>query len=182
MDFDHNDRERLEEMVQRTRWDEVADARQRVLDRLQAIDRAQFELGRGLSEERVSTLYQRTVQLYVEQVETILDPVNGPTTEWWTDRWIGKFDLPSGEEVAVRGLREYVELDESVPYTVEVEHKPHGGHVGEIVERERTMVPPPGLHRNAFRAVNRGLADQGVEFDPRDRNLDDDDIEPETAL
>jgi hypothetical protein len=183
MDFDHNDHERLEEMVQRTRWDEVADARQRVLDRLQAIDKAQFELGgRGLAEDRVSVLYQRTVQLYLEQVETILDPPEAPTTEWWEDRWIGRFELPNDDVVEINGLSSYINLDEEVHYTVEEEYKPHGAHIGEIREVEKSTTPPPGLHRNAFRATNRALADQGVEFDTRERNFDDGDLSKQNTF
>mgnify|MGYP000078864157 CR=1 FL=1 len=176
MDFDHRDHERLEEMVQQTRWDEVTDARQRVLDRLQAIDRLQFETRGPVAEDRVATLYQRTVQLYVQQVETILDPVEAPTTEWWQGRWIAEFELPTDEVVEIEGLAQYVDLDESLTYTVKEEHKPHGAHVGEMREVERTVVPPVGVHRNAFRATNRALADQGIEFDTRERDLGDDGI------
>lgn len=183
MDFDHSDHERLEEIVQQTRWDEVSDARQRVLDRLQAIDRYQFETDTPASEPRVSTLYQRTVQLYLQQVETILDPVEGPTSEWWTDRWIGEFTLPTGERIQVNGLAEYIELDEEIPYTVEEQPAPGGDLVSWATEETtRTTTPPVGLHRNAFRATNRGLADQGIEFDTRQREIDDDDAGPNSAL
>lgn len=181
MDFDHKDADRLEQIVQKTRWDEVADARQRVLDRLQAIDRMDFE-GGGVREDRVSTLKQRTVQLYLEQVETILDPVDAPTTEWWTDHWIGEFELPTGELVRVTGLAQYLELDEKITYTEEVEHKPQSFHIAESKEVERSMVPPHGLHRNAFRATNRALADQGIEFDTRDRDVDENDLSGSNAL
>lgn len=182
MDFDHKDHQRLEEMVQKTRWDEVTDARQRVLDRLQAIDKMQFGQRGHVSEERVSLLKQRTVQLYVEQVETILDPVEAPTTEWWTDRWIGEFDLPNGERVVVNGLSDYVALDEEIEYSVEEEYKPHGAHIGEMRNKQRSMAPPVGLHRNAFRATNRALADQGIEFDTRDRDFDDSDVDGGASL
>jgi hypothetical protein len=175
MDFDHNDQERLEELVQKTRWGEVEDARQRVLERLQAISKAQFELG-GISEERVSTLKQRTVQLYLEQVETILDPVDGETTEWWSERWIGEFELPNDEVVRVVGLADYLDLDEGITYTEEIEHQEHGARMPETREVERSTTPPPGLHRNAWRATNRALADQGIEFDPRQRDVEEADI------
>jgi len=116
------------------------------------------------------------VQLYLQQVETILDPDDDkPTTRWWTDEWIGQFELPNGDIVHVMGLADYIDLSEEIEYTVEEEHKPHGAHIGEMREVTRTTTPPIGLHRNAFRATNRGLADQGIEFDTRDRDVDDDD-------
>lgn len=183
MDFDHNDQQRLEQIVQQTRWDEVSDARQRVLDRLQAIDRLQFERGRRVSESRISTLQQRTVQLYLQQVETILNPEdNKPATSWWDDEWIGQFELPNGELIQIIGLGQYLDLSETIEYTVEEEHKPHGAHIGETREVTRTMTPPVGLHRNAFRATNRGLADQGIEFDTRDRDVDDSDAGLDNAV
>lgn len=182
MDYNHDDHQRLEQLVQQTRWDEVADARQRVLDRLQSIDKLQFESGGRVSKDRISTLQQRTVQLYLQQVETILDPPEGPTTPWWTTKWIGQFELPNDEVVKIIGLREYLDLDETVTYTVEEEHKPHGAHIGEQREFERSTTPPVGIHRNAFRATNRALADQGIEFDTRKRNVDDDDTGPSNAV
>lgn len=181
MDFDHNDHERLEEIVQKTRWDEVADARHRILERLQAIDRLQFD-GPGATREKVSVLKQRTVQLYVQQVETILDPVEGDTTNWWTDKRIGQFELPNGEWIVIEGLEGYVDLGEQITYTVDVEHKPHSAHIGMMREEERTMTPPPELHTSAFRATNRGLADQGIEFDTRKREIGDEDAGPGGGL
>jgi hypothetical protein len=181
MDFDHRDQDRLEELVQKTRWDEVADARQRVLERLQAIDRLQFDEG-GATRKNVSTLKQRTVQLYVQQVETILDPVEGETTSWWNNRHIAHFELPNGEQIVIQGLEGYVSLGEQVSYTVEVEHKPFACHVGETRERERSMTPPPEIHKRAFRATNRALADQGVEFDTRNREIGDEDAGPAGGL
>ena len=182
MDFDHNDHQRLEEIVQKTRWDEVADARQRVLDRLETID--ELDIGRrsGLSEESVSKLLQRAVQLYIQQVETILDPINAPTTDWWTEKWIGTFDLPNGEAVEIVGIAEYLDLDEQLAVTVEREHQSHGARMPETKELEVSMTPPPGVHRNAFRATNRALADQGIEFDTRDRDVDESDLTPDSAL
>lgn len=177
MDFNHKDRDRLEDIVQRTRWDEVNEARQRVLDRLQTIDRLQFEAGRA-DHDKVSLLQQRAVQLYVQQVETLLDPVDGEATDWWVNKPIGHFDVPDGRTVVVNGLSDYVELDEQITFTVEVEHKPHGAHMGEVREEERTVSPPPGIHKNAFRATNRGLADQGLEFDTRRRDIGEGDIGP----
>jgi len=181
MDFNHKDRDRLEDIVQRTRWDEVNEARQRVLDRLEAIDRLQFELGRP-DPEKVSLLYQRAVQLYVEQVETLLDPVDGKTTEYWNSKTIGHFELPNGQTFVVNGLSDYVRMDEHITVTVEVEHKPHAAHMGDIREEERTVSPPPGIHRSAFRATNRGLADQGLEFDTRKREIGEDDAGPGGGL
>ena len=182
MNFDHQDQQRLEQIVQQTRWDEVADARQRVLDRLQLIDRMQFDGQRQITEERVALLQQRTVQLYIEQVETILDPVDGKTTAWWGDRWIGEFELPDGSRREVIGLGEYVELDEEILVTVEREHRPHGAAMPETREVEVSLTPPPGLHRNAFRATNRALADQGIEFDTRERDVDEDDLDGGVAV
>lgn len=173
MDYDHNDQQKLEEMVQRTRWGEVEDARQRVLDRLQAINSAQYEHG-GIDKESASNLYQRAVQLYVQQVETILDPSDGETTDWWDTRFIGGFDLPNGDAVDVVGLRQYVELDERITCTVERHPNPDGDTVSWATETvELTKVPPVGLHKAAFRATSRALADQGIEFDTRDRDEDE---------
>jgi len=177
MDFDHKDQQRLEQIVQQTRWDEVTDARQRVLDRLQAIDRLQFNKRGAVSKDRISTLQQRTVQLYVQQVETILDPDDDDkrTTPWWTNEWIGQFELPNEEVVRVMGLSDYINLSEEIEYTVEEQYKPHGAHIGKTREVTCTTTPPIGIHRNAFRATNRGLSDQGIDFDTRDRDVDDDD-------
>jgi hypothetical protein len=176
MDFDHSDQEQLEEMVQRTRWGEVEDARRRVLDRLEAIDSAQFEYG-GIAQESVSTLYQRAVQLYVQQVETILDPPEGSTTDWWDKNYIGGIDLPNGDAVDVIGLQHYVELDEVISCTVEKHPNPDGDTVSWATETvELTKVPPVGLHKAAFRATNRALADQGIEFDTRDRDENEIDL------
>ena len=174
MDYTHDDQQRLEQLIQQTRWDEVADARQRVLDRLQAVDQIQFERHGRVSEERVSTLLQRTVQLYVQQVETILAPEDGETTDGWDKEWIGSFELPNDEKLKIIGLAQYLDLDESIEYTVEEEYKPHGAHIGEMREVTHTTAPPVGIHRNAFRATNRALADQGIRFDTRDRDVGDD--------
>ncbi|MDN4032080.1 hypothetical protein, partial [Chryseobacterium gambrini] len=106
-----------------------------------------------------------------------------PTTEWWADRWIGSFELPNGEPVEVHGLREYVELDETVTYTTERSVDPQGDTASWVTETvKRSQVPPVGLHKNAFRATNRALADQGIEFDTRDRNIGEDDVGPTHAL
>ena len=178
MDFDHSDQEQLEEMVQRTCWGEVEDARRRVLDRLEAIDSAQFEHGPGeIAAENVSTLYQRAVQLYIQQVETILDPPEGSTTDWWDSNYIGGIDLPNGDAVDVIGLLDYVELDEVFTCTVEKHPNPDGDTVSWATETvELTTVPPVGLHKAAFRATNRALADQGIEFDTRDRDENEIDL------
>jgi len=92
MDFDHDDQQKLEQLVQQTRWGEVADARQRVIDRLEAIDRMQFEGQRQLSRDHISILQQRAVQLYIEQVETVLAPEEGRVSQWWDTKPIGSFD------------------------------------------------------------------------------------------
>jgi len=181
MDFTHKDRDRLEDIVQRTRWDEVHEARQRVLDRLETIDRLQFEAGRSNPDE-VSLLYQRAVQLYVQQVETLLDPVDGETTDWWTNKPIGRFDLPNGKTFVVNGLSDYVRMDEQFTVPVEVEYKPHAAHMGEMREEERAVSPPPGIHKSAFRATNRGLAEQGLEFDTRKREIGEADAGPGGGL
>lgn len=181
-DFDHDDEQQLEQLVQTTRWGEVADGRQRVLDRLQAIDRLQFEHNRTLSQERVSLLQQRAVQLYVEQVETILDPPNGTTTAWWDEKQVGEFSLPDGQAVEVVGLEEYLDLNEQITYTVTERYKPHAAHVGEVRQVERVTTPPIGLHRSAFRATNRGLADQGVDFDTHDKDVGEEDVGKTNAV
>lgn len=181
-DFDHDDKQQLEQLVQSTRWGEVADGRQRVLDRLQAIDRLQFEGRKQLSRERVSLLQQRAVQLYVEQVETILDPPNGETTAWWDSKRIGEFTLPDERRVEINGLEEYLDLNEQISFTVTERVKPHAAHVGELREVERVTTPPIGLHRSAFRATNRGLADQGVDFDSHDHDVGEDDVGKQNAV
>jgi len=180
--FDHSDKQRLEQLVQQTRWNEVTDARKRILERLEVIDEAQFSGRGGLTQGRIAIIQQRSVQRYVQQVETILDPVNGDATDWWTDKWIGEFELPTGEVVEVIGLEQYVNLDEKITYEVTETVKPHAAHVGTTRTVERTTTPPVGLHRNAFRATNRALADQGIEFDPRDKDVTDDDVGPQTAV
>ena len=181
-EFDHNDEAQLEQLVQSSRWREVAAARQRVVDRYEAIDRAQFEQGGALSQERVSLLKQRAVQLYVVQVETILNPVSGDATDWWEDRTIGRFDLPDGRTVEINGLEQYLNMDEQITITVEERHQPHSAHVGEVREVERHVSPPTGLHRNAFLATNRGLADQGVDFDTRAKDIGEDDLGKSNAV
>jgi hypothetical protein len=182
MDFDHDDQQKLEQLVQQTRWGEVADARQRVIDRLEAIDRMQFEGQRQLSRDHISILQQRAVQLYIEQVETVLAPEEGRVSKWWDTKPIGSFDLPNGRTVDVIGLEEYVDLSEEIPFTTTEHHQPHGGHIGERREVRRAATPPIGIHRNAFRATNRALADKGIEFDPRDKDVGEDDIGPENAV
>nr|ADE29172.1 hypothetical protein [uncultured virus] len=182
MDFDHKDKQRLEQLVQQTRWSEVADARQRVIDRLEAIDRMQFEGNRQLSRDHISILQQRAVQLYIEQVETVLAPVNGRVSEWWDTMPIGAFSLPNDETTELIGLEEYVDLPETIPYTAREFVKPHGGHMGEYREVARSYTPPVGIHRNAFRATNRALADKGIEFDPRDKDVGEDQMGPENAV
>jgi hypothetical protein len=182
MNFDHEDKQRLEQLVQQTRWGEVADARQRVIDRLEAIDRMQFEGQRQLSGDHISILQQRAVQLYIEQVETILAPEAGRVSDWWNAEPIGSFELPNGRSVDVIGLEEYVDLSEEIAYTTTEYHKPHGTHIGGQREVRRVATPPIGIHRNAFRATNRALADKGIEFDPRDKDVGEDDIGPENAV
>jgi len=181
-EFTHDDEQRLEQLVQSTRWGEVEAARQRVVDRYEAIDRAQFEQGNALSQDRVSLLKQRAVQLYVLQVETILNPVEGDTTPWWHEKPIGQFDLPDGRSVQVTGLSQYLDLDEQITITIEEHHKPHAAHVGETRQVERHVSPPVGLHRNAFMATNRGLADQGVDFDTRAKDIGEDDLGKANAV
>lgn len=181
-EFTHDDEQRLERLVQSTRWGEVEAARQRVVDRYEAIDRAQFGQGGALSQERVSLLKQRAVQLYVLQVETILNPVKGDTTPWWDDEPIGQFTLPNGRTVQITGLREYLDLDEQLSVTITERHKPHAAHVGETREVQQQVSPPVGLHRNAFIATNRGLADQGVDFDTRAKDIGEDDLGKANAV
>jgi hypothetical protein len=180
--FDHSDKQRLEQLVQQTRWNEVTDARKRILERLEVIDEAQFSRRTGLTQDRIAIMQQRSVQRYVQQVETILDPVAGRTTEWWTDKWIGAFELPNGDMIEVIGLEQYVDLDEEISYQVSETYKPHAAHVGTTRTVERTTTPPVGLHRNAFRATNRALADQGIEFDPRDKDVGEGDVGAQTAV
>jgi len=182
VEFDHDDQQQLERLIQQTRWGEVADARQRVIDRLEAIDRMQFEHRLQLSRDHISILQQRAVQLYIEQVETVLAPEEGETTQWWADEPIGSFELPNGRTIDVVGLSEYVDLNEEITYTATEHYQPHGGHVGEQREVERTTAPPIGIHRNAFRATNRALADQGIEFDPRNKNVGDDETGGRNAV
>lgn len=181
MGYDHKDKKRLEEIVQQTRWDEISDARQRIFDRLEAIDRLQFNHG-DATESKVSLLKQRTVQLYVQQVETILDPVGRPTTEWWDSKRIGEFELPNGEVIVINGLEGYLDLGEGIEYTVKTKHKPHSCHVGTVREVPRTTTPPPQIHDDAFSATNRALADQGIEFDTRDRDVGDDQTGKQNAV
>jgi hypothetical protein len=169
-------------LVQQTRWGEVADARQRVIDRLEAIDRMQFEAQRQLSADHISILQQRAVQLYIEQVETVLAPAEGRVSDWWDNEPIGSFEIPNGRTIDVVGLAEYVDLSEEIVFTTTENYQPHGGHVGERREVQRAMTPPIGIHRNAFRATNRALADKGIEFDPRDKDVGDDDVGPDTAV
>lgn len=181
-EFDHNDEAQLEQLVQSSRWREVEAARQRVLDRYEAIDRAQFEQGAALSQDRVSLLKQRAVQLYVVQVQTILDPVDGETTEWWDEREIGQFKLTNERTMKVTGLKQYLNLDEQIPVTVKERYKPHAAHMGEVREVQRYVSPPTGLHREAFLATNRGLADQGVDFDTRAKDIGEDDLGKTNAV
>lgn len=181
MTYDHKDKKRLEEIVQQTRWDEISDARQRIFDRLEAIDRLQFNHG-DATKSKVSLLKQRTVQLYVRQVETILDPVDRPTTKWWSSKRICQFELPNGELIAINGLEGYLELGEQIEYTVEVKEKPHSCHVGTVREVPRTTTPPPEIHDQAFSATNRALADQGIEFDTRDRDVGENETGKQNAV
>jgi len=182
-EYDHDDEQKLERLVQSTRWNEVADARKRVLNRLEAIDRLQFEGHHGLDRDRVSVLLMRTVQLYVQQVETILDPVgSSQATKWWDSKEVGQFELPNGREIVVSGLKEYLELDEEIEYAVREHHKPHAAHVGEIRQVEKTAAPPVGIHRMAFRNTNRGLAEQGVDFDTHDRDVGEEDIDKSNSV
>jgi hypothetical protein len=181
-EFDHDDEQALERQVQSTRWREVEAARQRVVDRYEAIDEAQFGQGKGLAQDRVSLLKQRAVQLYVLQVETVLNPVDGDTTPWWDEKPVGQFTLPDGRAVQVTGLKQYLDLDEEITITVEEHHKPHAAHVGEVRTVEKSVTPPVGLHRNAFQATNRGLADQGVDFDTRAKDIGEDDLGKANAV
>lgn len=181
-DFDHEDEQQLEQLVQSTRWSEVEDARRRVVDRLEAIDRLQFEGSGPVSREAVSVLMQRSVQMYIQQVETILDPINGDTTDWWDNKEIGQFTLPDERSVNVVGLSSYLALDEQITYTTTETYKPHAAHVGEVREVEHTTTAPIGLHRSAFRATNRGLADQGVDFDTQSKDVGDDETGKHNAV
>jgi len=182
MYFDHDDQQKLEQLVQQTRWGEVADARQRVIDRLEAIDRMQFEARQQLSRDQISVLQQRAVQLYIEQVETVIDPKQGRTSRFWDEESIGEFELPNGRPVEIVGLQEYVNLDEEILYSVREPHQPHGGHPGGVHEVQRTATPPIGIHRSAFRKTNRALADKGIEFDPRDKDVDEDEVGKHNAV
>lgn len=181
-DFDHEDEQQLERIVQSSRWGEVERARRRVVERFEAVDEAQFGTGATLSQDRVALLLQRAVQLYVRQVETILSPIDGDSTEWWDQREIGQFSLPDGRTVVITGLQNYLALDEQVTYTVREQHKPHAAHVGEVREVERSTVPPVGLHANAFSATNRGLADQGVDFETRSTDIGEKDVGGDSAV
>lgn len=179
MNFDHDDRQKLEQLVQDSRWNEVTNARERVVNRFEAIDRMQFE-GRGsLTSEECALLTQRAVQLYVRQVETLLNPVpsHGEKTKYWDGELIGEFQIPTGNIVRVVGLKQYKNLDEQIPYVTTEQQVPHGGALPEMRQVERTITPPMTIHKDAFSATNRALADKGMEFDPRDKNQTSNDVE-----
>jgi hypothetical protein len=176
MEYDADDYDKLEQLVQKTRWDQVTAARERVVERFEIIDEMQFGSKTRLTRDECALLTQRATQLFVREVETIINPTNSEPTAWWDNKTIGTFEIPTGEQVHIIGLSDYLDLDEQLTYVTHETHKPHGGALPQRRQVERAMTPPVGIHREAFSATDRALAEKGIRLEP-----DDPDVGAETV-
>lgn len=153
----------LSDTVASERFREILTLKKQVLDTKDEIDR-EMVTGR-LNEGAAIRLYQRKVRDYVMSVETVLNPATGEQSEYWDEKFIGRFSLPDGQQQEVIGLREFLELPLSFEIEIEREYQRSYRHKRERVTDTQRVRPPERLIEQAFRMTNRALDAAGFDLD-----------------
>lgn len=157
----------LDDLVRQRRFEEIHDARQQVIDDRRKLDDA-VASGRA-SDEVARKLYQRAVNRYVHELETLLNPPGQDAKDqnvYWVKVKIGEIHLPNGKTRTVNGLLEYLTLDEEITTEIRVRKDNRYFSVAETEVREVTVQPSWELIESAFRTANAALADIGMELKP----------------
>ena len=157
----------LTELVTTTRFREIHDARQRVVEARTQLMEAQI-IGR-IDEARAAMILRQAVESYLLELEDLANPPNAdrPTeTDYWNDVYLGAIELPDGAVVEVYGFDDLLELPDQFEVGVEVEK--HVPRKGSVVETETQVAHvPKRILRNAFRQANYFCAEIGLELDPK---------------
>lgn len=159
----------LDELVRKRRFDEIYEARKQVREDKRNLDDA---LATGaVSDSMARRLYQRSVDRYVQQLETLLNPPvkedeDHEPSPYWTDVTIGTIDLPDGSAIEVNGLLGYLDLDEEIGVRVRVGSQDRYFEVQQEQVETHTVQPSWRLLESAVRTANTALADLGLEINP----------------
>lgn len=175
----------ITETVQAERFREIMETKKRVTE-----VRDEIEMARANGQIREGAaigLFHRKVRDYVMAVETVLDPVNGETSEYWDQKRIGDFSLPDGRHKDVVGLSEFLELNTVFEVEVETDRQQSYRHKRETVTQKRRVRPPERLIERAFRVTNQALDDAGFDLEePTERQESHfeslDDVEKATKI
>lgn len=156
----------LDELVTSTRFEEIHEARQNVIETQRAISQA--ELTGQVSGERATKFYRKIVENYIVEVEDLLNEAEPENLkkDYWNDAELGVMQLPDGRERPIKGLRSILELPDvmQVTYEKEVKNPRTGASKEEVTEGVQL---PRRILRNAFREVNHFCADIGLELNVR---------------
>lgn len=156
----------LDELVTSTRFNEIHNARERVMETQQVISQA--EVMGQISEEKATRLYRRMVENYIIELEDLMreSDTENLDEDYWESSDLGSVTLPDGDRRQIVGLKSILELPDvlTITYKKEVE-QPRGGRMKEPVT-EGVQLPRRVL-RNAFRECNHFCADIGLELDVR---------------
>lgn len=159
----------LKELVTTERFHEIHDARQQVIEDERTLNEA-LAVGR-IDDSRARRLYQRSVDTFVRELEWLLAPTEDDEgSAYWTDKEIGKMELPDERVLEVAGLGQYLELDEEIVVEVKTNRADRYCEVA-TPDVERLAVQPSwGLLRDAFRKANAALNELGMELDAGDED------------
>lgn len=157
----------LDELVTSTRFQEIHDARQNVIETQRAI--AQAEVMGRISSDRATRIYRKMVENYIVELEDLIHTADETKlrTDYWSEAELGTMQLPDGNQRRITGLKSLLTIPEviEVEYEKEVE-KPRGGTSTEPVTEGVQL--PGRIVRNAFRQCNHFCADIGLELEPKD--------------
>jgi hypothetical protein len=174
------DRQKLEDLVQQRRVEEIYSTRSNILDLEREIATAVANPRVAVSDNSIREAYQLLVQQYVRVVEPVLNP---PDRQWMSDYWvdvtIGKYQRPDGSWRVVQGLAQYLDLGTAEP--IEVEHQQPATEDEVAGAQTRTRIeydrPPKQVSEAAFRAANVALTNLGLEIDVFEQSVGPDIIE-----
>jgi hypothetical protein len=150
------------DMLEKERIQEMMTMRKHVVETKRQIDKT---IAKGTAQQGpLVGLYQKEVKGFVMSVETVLDPVNGETSEYWNNATIGDFSLPNGTVQRVVGLSEFLQLPVTFEIEVDTVKKRSYRHAEERVTETRRVRPPREIAEQAFRLTNRALDERGFDL------------------
>ena len=157
----------LDDLVRQRRFEEIHEARRRVIEDERSINEA-LATGR-VDDSSARRLFQRAVDAYIRELEYLLNPPDSDSeNEYWHTAEVGDIQLPNGSVKTVEGLGEYLDLPEQLVVEVRERQREHYYEMGDVVTRNVGVQPSWELLRSAFRTGNAAASSLGLELELSD--------------